>query len=50
MPGVTASSLMVTGAAFAARGTASRAVALIGVDPERYARIVKLPENIVAGE
>ena len=50
MPGVVASSLMVTGAAFAARGTASRAVALIGVDPERYARIVKLPENIVAGE
>lgn len=50
MPAVTASSLMVTGAAFAARGTASRAVALIGVDPERYARIVKLPENILAGE
>ena len=50
MSGVVASSLMVTGAAFAARGTASRAVALIGVDPERYARIVKLPENIVAGE
>ena len=49
-PGVVASSLMVTGAAFAARGSASRAVALIGVDPERYARIVRLPENIVAGE
>jgi lipoprotein-releasing system permease protein len=41
---------MVTGAAFVARGTASRSVALIGVDPERYARIVKLTENIVAGE
>ncbi len=50
IPGVVASSLMVTGAAFAARGTASRAVALIGVDPERYSRIVKLPDNIVAGE
>ena len=41
---------MVTGAAFAARGTASRSVALIGVEPQHYARIVKLNEKMVAGE
>ncbi|MGE0874420.1 MAG: ABC transporter permease [Burkholderiales bacterium] len=50
VPGVVASSIMVTGPAFAARGTASRAVTIIGIDPERYARIVKVGENMVAGE
>jgi lipoprotein-releasing system permease protein len=49
-PGVVATSLMVTGAAFASRGSASRAISLIGVDPLRYARIVKLADNMVAGE
>ena len=35
-PGVVAASPMATGAAFAQRGTASKSVALRGVDPERY--------------
>ncbi len=50
MPGVITSSIMVTGPAFAARGSASRAVSLIGVDAERYARIVRIRDNIVSGE
>jgi lipoprotein-releasing system permease protein len=49
-PGVTAVSPMVSGAALAVRGTASKAVVLMGVEAERYARIVKLDEKMAAGE
>ena len=49
-PGVVAASPMATGAAFAQRGTASKSVAVRGVDPERYRRIVRINEDIVAGE
>jgi lipoprotein-releasing system permease protein len=49
-PGVVAASPMATGAAFAQRGTASKSVAVRGVDPERYRRIVRINENLVAGE
>ncbi len=49
-PGVVAASPMATGAAFAQRGTASKSVALRGVDPERYRRIVRINEDMVAGE
>jgi lipoprotein-releasing system permease protein len=49
-PGVLAASPMAEGAAFAQRGTASKSVALRGVDPERYRRIVRMDENMVAGE
>ncbi len=48
-PGVVAVSPMVSGAALAVRGTASRAIVLMGVDPERYARIVKLDDKVVQG-
>jgi len=41
---------MATGAAFAQRGTASKSVAVRGVDPERYRRIVRINEDMVAGE
>jgi len=49
-PGVVAASPMATGAAFAQRGTASKAIALRGVDPDRYRRIVRIHEDMLAGE
>jgi lipoprotein-releasing system permease protein len=48
-PGLAAVSPMVTGAALAQRGEASRAIALAGVDLERYDRIVQLRSKVVAG-
>ena len=48
-PGVVAVSPVVSGAGFAMRGTASRAIALNGVDPERYRRIVTIDRYLVAG-
>ncbi len=48
-PGVVAVSPVVSGAGFAIRGSASRAIALNGVDPERYRRIVTIDEYLVAG-
>jgi lipoprotein-releasing system permease protein len=49
MPGVTAVSPVVTGPAFALRGQASKSVALMGVDADRYRRIVRMEEYMVAG-
>ena len=48
-PGVVAVSPVVSGAGFALRAEASRAIALNGVDAERYARIVKMSEYMVRG-
>ena len=48
-PGVSAVSPMVSGAALALRGTASKSVVLQGIDPERYRRIVRIEDDIVAG-
>jgi lipoprotein-releasing system permease protein len=48
-PGVTAVSPIASGAAFAVRGSANRSISLIGVEPEAYFRIVKIPELMVAG-
>ena len=48
-PGVTAVSPVVTGPAFALRGQASKSVALMGVDAERYRRIVRMEEYMLAG-
>ncbi len=39
----------LTGPAFAVRGETGQAVSLTGIEPEQYARIVPLPEKIVAG-
>jgi lipoprotein-releasing system permease protein len=47
---VTAVSPMVSGSGTALRGNANRAIALLGIEPERYTRIVKIAEQIVAGE
>jgi lipoprotein-releasing system permease protein len=48
-PGVTAVSPVVSGPAFANRGNAVESVALVGMDPVRYQRIIPLGEDIVAG-
>jgi lipoprotein-releasing system permease protein len=49
MPAIAAVSPMASGSVLAVRGEASRAVTVLGVDAERYYRIVPLPEKIVAG-
>lgn len=49
MEGVTAVSPVVTGPAFAVRGQANKSVALMGGDAERYRRIVRMEEYMVAG-
>ncbi len=48
-PEITAISPLVSGPALARRGAASRAVVLMGIDPERYVRIVPVPDNIKEG-
>lgn len=48
-PGVTAVSPAVTGPAFAIRGAANRAVALRGVEPDRFNRIVDVRAAIRSG-
>jgi lipoprotein-releasing system permease protein len=48
-PGVVAVSPVVSGAGFAIRGTASRAVALLGIDPERHKRIVRMDQYMTRG-
>ncbi len=48
-PGVAAVSPMVSGAGLAQRGDATQAMALMGVDLDRYDRIVGLRGKIVAG-
>jgi lipoprotein-releasing system permease protein len=47
--GVTAVSPMASGSALAARGEATRAITMMGVDREAYFKIIPLPEKIVAG-
>ena len=49
MPGVAGVSPMVSAAGLAERGEASRAIALVGVDLDRYDRIVKLRSKVVDG-
>ena len=39
----------VSGPAFVVRGASSQSVSVTGIDPAQYARIVPLPEKIVAG-
>ncbi len=47
--GVAAVSPMVSGAGLGTRGTASRSIAIVGVELERYERIVHLRSKLVAG-
>ena len=50
MPEVLAVSPSVTGAGLAARGEASKSIALIGVELDRYEKIIHLQSKIVEGE
>ena len=49
MPQIAAVSPMVSAAGLAVRGEASKAIALMGVELERYDRIVKLRSKVVSG-
>lgn len=49
MPEVAAVSPMVSGAALVLRGEASKSIALMGVELERYDRIIGLRSKVVAG-
>lgn len=49
-PGVAAVSPVVSGAGFAARGAASKSIALIGIVPEQYLRVIKMDQYIIAGQ
>jgi len=47
---VLAVSPVISGPAIARRGVARASVALIGIDPERYQRIIPLSDDLIAGE
>jgi lipoprotein-releasing system permease protein len=40
----------VSGSALAVRGDASRSIGILGIEPDDYFRIVRLPDYIIAGE
>lgn len=48
-PEIAAVSPVAAGPAFAVRGDASKAVTLLGIEPERYNRVIALEERLVAG-
>ncbi len=48
-PGVVATAPIVSGSAFAVRGNASQSVALFGVDPQSFTRVIPVAERIVRG-
>jgi lipoprotein-releasing system permease protein len=50
LPGVRAVSPVVSGPAFARRGNAVKSIALVGMDPPRYEKIIPLSRDIVAGQ
>ncbi|WP_313312723.1 ABC transporter permease [Pulveribacter sp.] len=49
LPQLTAVSPVVSGPAFVRRGEALLPVALLGIDPERYRRIIAVQDELVAG-
>lgn len=50
LPRITAVSPVTSGPVFAQRGSAIFSAALVGIDLERYQRIIPLAEDLVAGE
>jgi len=50
LPRVVDVSPLATGSGFAFRGSASKSIALMGVIPERYERIVKITDKLTAGQ
>lgn len=49
LPQVTAVSPVISGPAFARRGEALESVALVGIDADRYQRIIPIQDDVVAG-
>jgi len=49
LPGILVASPMASGAAFAVRGEVSKSISLMGIEPERFYRIVDLPGKLVRG-
>lgn len=49
MPDVSAATPVISGPAFAQRGNAVRAVAITGIDPQSYVRIIPVDRDLVAG-
>lgn len=49
LPRVRAVSPVISGPAFARRGEALKSVALLGIDAERYQRIIPIEDDLVAG-
>ncbi len=50
LAGVTAASPIITGPAFAQRGAAVRAVAVIGIVPQQYVQVIPVDKDIVQGQ
>lgn len=49
VPGVEAVSPIVTGPGFAVRGSVSKSINLIGVQPDRYRRVIDVPSRLEQG-
>src|SRR5690606_19112192 len=49
LPRIQAVSPSISGPAFARRGVALQSVALVGIDPPRYQRIIPVQNDIIAG-
>ncbi len=49
LPGVRAVSPLVSGPAFAQRGTAVRAVAVLGIEPQHYIQVIPLDHDMLQG-
>lgn len=49
LDGIVAVSPVISGPAFAYRGTALKSVALVGIDPLRYQQIIPIDKDIIAG-
>ncbi|MYZ52389.1 ABC transporter permease [Malikia spinosa] len=49
-PEIAAVSPVASGPAFAIRGEASKAITVLGIEPERYNRVIALTERLTAGQ
>lgn len=49
-PEIAAVSPVASGPAFAVRGDANKAVTLVGIEPDRYNRVITLAERLTAGQ
>ena len=49
-PEIAAVSPLASGPAFAVRGEANKAITVLGIEPERYNRVISLAERLTAGQ